>query len=81
MESKDKQSSSNSQYEPALGYVLEDIRPDGGVVKFRSPAYSNVSQQDTASYALQLPPRNMQGFAADCGFAGVASLHSCKSCS
>jgi hypothetical protein len=41
MESKDSQSSSNSHYEPALGYVLEDIRPDGGVVKFRSPAYSN----------------------------------------
>jgi hypothetical protein len=53
MESKDSQSSSNSHYEPALGYVLEDIRPDGGVVKFRSPAYSNVSRRDRLRLADQ----------------------------
>lgn len=37
-------SSSNSsiQYEVPLGYCIEDIRPNGGIEKFRSAAYSNV---------------------------------------
>ena len=36
-------SSSNSvQYEVPLGYSIEDIRPNGGIEKFRSAAYSNV---------------------------------------
>ena len=40
---KKKSSSSNSlQYEVPLGYSIEDIRPNGGIEKFRSAAYSNV---------------------------------------
>lgn len=39
-----KKSSSNSslQYEAPLGYSIEDVRPHGGIQKFRSAAYSNV---------------------------------------
>ncbi|CAM6105046.1 unnamed protein product [Calypogeia fissa] len=29
------------QYESPLGYVVEDVRPLGGVEKFRTAAYSN----------------------------------------
>lgn len=37
-------SSSNSQfYEAPLGFIIEDVRPNGGIKKFRSAAYSNVS--------------------------------------
>lgn len=47
MEAKggDKQISNLSawQYESPLGYVVEDVRPLGGVEKFRTAAYSNVS--------------------------------------
>lgn len=48
MESKGgkKKSSSSSKslfYEAPLGYSIEDIRPNGGIKKFRSAAYSNVS--------------------------------------
>ena len=46
MESKsgNKKSSSKSLfYEAPLGYSIEDIRPNGGIKKFRSAAYSNVS--------------------------------------
>lgn len=41
---KSSSSSSNSsvQYEVPLGYCIEDIRPNGGIEKFRSAAYSNV---------------------------------------
>ncbi|KAE9590290.1 putative S-adenosyl-l-methionine decarboxylase leader peptide [Lupinus albus] len=47
MESKGgkKKSSSSSKclvYEAPLGYIIEDIRPHGGIKKFRSAAYSNV---------------------------------------
>ncbi|KAK6235983.1 hypothetical protein QUC31_019742, partial [Theobroma cacao] len=42
---KKKSSSSTSrnslQYEAPLGYSIEDIRPNGGIEKFRSAAYSN----------------------------------------
>ncbi|KAI4335504.1 hypothetical protein L6164_014143 [Bauhinia variegata] len=39
---KKKSSSSNSlQYEAPLGYSIEDVRPNGGIEKFRSAAYSN----------------------------------------
>jgi hypothetical protein len=44
---KKKSSSSSSsknnaqQYEAPLGYSIEDIRPNGGIEKFRSAAYSN----------------------------------------
>ncbi|KAK9098031.1 hypothetical protein Syun_025076 [Stephania yunnanensis] len=47
MESKGGKKSSNSssnnslQYEAPLGYSIEDIRPNGGIEKFRSAAYSN----------------------------------------
>lgn len=48
MESKGglKKSGSNSslQYEAPLGYSIEDVRPNGGIKKFRSAAYSNVSR-------------------------------------
>jgi len=30
------------QYEAPLGYCIEDVRPNGGIKKFRSAAYSNV---------------------------------------
>jgi hypothetical protein len=45
MESKGgkKSSSSNRMYEAPLGYKIEDVRPAGGIKKFRSAAYSNVS--------------------------------------
>ena len=40
---KSSSSSNNSlQYEAPLGYSIEDIRPNGGIEKFRSAAYSNV---------------------------------------
>lgn len=44
---KKKSSSSSSSskkslfYEAPLGYSIEDIRPHGGIKKFRSAAYSN----------------------------------------
>ncbi|GER31903.1 S-adenosylmethionine decarboxylase proenzyme [Striga asiatica] len=39
---KKKSSSSKSTfYEAPLGYSIEDIRPNGGIKKFRSAAYSN----------------------------------------
>lgn len=48
MESKGgkKKSSSSSKslfYAVPLDYSIEDVRPKGGVKKFRSAAYSNVS--------------------------------------
>lgn len=42
---KKKSSSSSSKsifYEAPLGYSIEDVRPNGGIKKFRSAAYSNV---------------------------------------
>lgn len=48
MESKGgkKKSSSSSSllYEVPLGYGIEDVRPHGGIKKFQSAAYSNVSR-------------------------------------
>ncbi|EXB85830.1 hypothetical protein L484_009676 [Morus notabilis] len=39
---KKKSSSSKSLfYEAPLGYSIEDVRPAGGIKKFRSAAYSN----------------------------------------
>ncbi|KAL6139956.1 hypothetical protein ACLB2K_058257 [Fragaria x ananassa] len=40
---KKKSSSSKSSlfYEAPLGYSIEDVRPHGGIKKFRSAAYSN----------------------------------------
>ncbi|KAG7030075.1 hypothetical protein SDJN02_08422, partial [Cucurbita argyrosperma subsp. argyrosperma] len=34
-------SSKRQQYEAPLGYIIEDVRPHGGIQKFRSAAYSN----------------------------------------
>ncbi|KAG6482353.1 hypothetical protein ZIOFF_058984 [Zingiber officinale] len=43
MESKGgkKSSSSSLQYEAPLGYLIEDVRPYGGIKKFQSAGYSN----------------------------------------
>ncbi|CBI36591.3 unnamed protein product, partial [Vitis vinifera] len=38
---KKSSSSSSLQYEVPLGYIIEDVRPNGGIEKFRSAAYSN----------------------------------------
>jgi S-adenosylmethionine decarboxylase len=39
---KKSSSSSSLMYEAPLGYSIEDLRPAGGIEKFRSAAYSNV---------------------------------------
>jgi S-adenosylmethionine decarboxylase len=46
---KKKSSSSRSSlmYEAPLGYSIEDLRPAGGIKKFRSAAYSNVCIEST----------------------------------
>ncbi|KAL3535239.1 hypothetical protein ACH5RR_003700, partial [Cinchona calisaya] len=38
---KKSSSSSRNQYEAPLDYIIEDVRPHGGIEKFRSAAYSN----------------------------------------
>ncbi|KAM3712595.1 hypothetical protein ACB098_01G193700 [Castanea mollissima] len=51
MESKGgkKKSSSSSKsslfYEAPLGYSIEDLRPAGGIKKYRSAAYSNCARK------------------------------------
>jgi hypothetical protein len=40
---KKKSSSKSLFYETPLGYSIEDVRPNGGIKKFRSAAYCNVS--------------------------------------
>lgn len=40
---KTSSSSSSLQYEVPLGYSIEDVRPNGGIEKFRCAAYSNVT--------------------------------------
>ncbi|KAL6961058.1 hypothetical protein U1Q18_038821 [Sarracenia purpurea var. burkii] len=43
---KKKSSSSKSLlYEAPLGYSIEDVRPHGGIKKFRSAAYSNCARK------------------------------------
>ncbi|CAN4124689.1 unnamed protein product [Withania somnifera] len=42
---KKKSSSSSLFYEAPLGYSIEDVRPNGGVKKFRSAAYSNCARK------------------------------------
>nr|GMD58706.1 S-adenosyl-L-methionine decarboxylase leader peptide [Ipomoea batatas] len=43
---KKKSSSSKSLfYEAPLGYTVEDVRPNGGIKKFRSAAYSNCARK------------------------------------
>lgn len=41
--SSSNNNNSHIQYEAPLGYIIEDVRPNGGIEKFRSAAYSNVS--------------------------------------
>ncbi|MBA0783067.1 hypothetical protein Gotri_000849 [Gossypium trilobum] len=56
---KKKSSSSKSLfYEAPLGYSIEDVRPNGGIKKFRSAAYSNVSvrSQTILIFVTQVPP-------------------------
>ncbi|KAL8096206.1 hypothetical protein AgCh_037239 [Apium graveolens] len=36
---------SSVQYETPLGYCIEDIRPNGGIKKFRSAAYSDCARK------------------------------------
>lgn len=44
--SSNSSSSSNSQfYEAPLGFIIEDVRPNGGIKKFRSAAYSNCARK------------------------------------
>ncbi|KAF2537175.1 hypothetical protein F2Q68_00022684 [Brassica cretica] len=52
MESKagNKKSSSSSSssslcYEAPLGYSIEDVRPNGGIKKFKSSVYSNCAKR------------------------------------
>ncbi|KAL6505682.1 hypothetical protein OROHE_023061 [Orobanche hederae] len=48
MESKggiNKPSRKSLFYEAPLGYSIEDIRPNGGIKKFRSAAYSNCARK------------------------------------
>ncbi|KAL3831128.1 hypothetical protein ACJIZ3_019930 [Penstemon smallii] len=40
-----KSSSKSLCYEAPLGYCIEDIRPNGGIKKFRSAAYSNCARK------------------------------------
>ncbi|KAG5629432.1 hypothetical protein H5410_001149 [Solanum commersonii] len=40
-----KSSSKSSLYEAPLGYSIEDVRPNGGIKKFRSAAYSNCARK------------------------------------
>jgi hypothetical protein len=42
---KSSSSSSSLMYEAPLGYSIEDLRPAGGIEKFRSAAYSNCSRK------------------------------------
>ncbi|XP_057996246.1 uncharacterized protein LOC110657826 [Hevea brasiliensis] len=42
---KKKISSKSLFYEAPLGYSIEDIRPNGGIKKFRSAAYSNCARK------------------------------------
>ncbi|KAK6154951.1 hypothetical protein DH2020_009199 [Rehmannia glutinosa] len=51
---KKKSSSSKSSlfYEAPLGYSIEDVRPHGGIKKFRSAAYSNVIKMSTPLSAI-----------------------------
>lgn len=58
METKGKKtiqssSSSSLHYEVPLGYSIEDVRPNGGIEKFQSATYSNVTSH---SDSLNLNP-------------------------
>ncbi|RHN44565.1 putative S-adenosyl-l-methionine decarboxylase leader peptide [Medicago truncatula] len=42
---KSSSSSSSFLYEAPLGYIIEDVRPNGGVEKFKSADYSNCTRK------------------------------------
>ncbi|PIN25919.1 hypothetical protein CDL12_01332 [Handroanthus impetiginosus] len=42
---KKKSSCKSLFYEAPLGYSIEDVRPNGGIKKFRSAAYSNCARK------------------------------------
>ncbi|KAK9750476.1 hypothetical protein RND81_02G200100 [Saponaria officinalis] len=42
---KKKSSSSSKSFFAPLGYGIEDVRPKGGIKKFRSAAYSNCARK------------------------------------
>ncbi|KAL5095696.1 hypothetical protein RYX36_000023, partial [Vicia faba] len=42
---KSSSSSKSSLYEAPLDYIIEDVRPNGGVEKFKSPDYSNCTRK------------------------------------
>ncbi|MCO5590396.1 hypothetical protein L7F22_044366 [Adiantum nelumboides] len=45
METKGGKKSSIVQYEAPLGYVIEEVRPNGGIEKFHSAAYYNCARK------------------------------------
>ncbi|KEH21806.1 S-adenosylmethionine decarboxylase proenzyme [Medicago truncatula] len=45
---KSSSSSSSFLYEAPLGYIIEDVRPNGGVEKFKSADYSNMTVTNSA---------------------------------
>ncbi|KAK8493560.1 hypothetical protein V6N11_021212 [Hibiscus sabdariffa] len=84
MESKGgkKRSSSSSSnttlfYEAPLGYINEDVRPNGGIEKFRSAAYSNVIVRFLSSAGFFL----RSTFACSRSVTVSGKLCSCCTCS
>ncbi|KAF3790578.1 S-adenosylmethionine decarboxylase proenzyme [Nymphaea thermarum] len=51
---KKKSSSSSLMYEVPLGYSIEDVRPNGGIKKFKSAAYSNCVRKPSRYFHNQL---------------------------
>uniref|UniRef100_A0A2N9FUU5 adenosylmethionine decarboxylase n=1 Tax=Fagus sylvatica TaxID=28930 RepID=A0A2N9FUU5_FAGSY len=84
MESKGgkKKSSSSSSlfYEAPLGYSIEDIRPAGGIKKFRSAAYSNMASLPVSAIGFEGYEKRLEvsffepGIFADPGGMGLRSL-------
>ncbi|KAK2983926.1 hypothetical protein RJ640_017847, partial [Escallonia rubra] len=67
-----KSSSSSSKslfYEAPLGYSIEDVRPNGGIKKFRSAAYSNVSFCALANHP-DIPPNLFKAMALEVSAIG-----------
>ncbi|CAH2072641.1 unnamed protein product [Thlaspi arvense] len=82
MESKagNKKSNSSLFYEAPLGYSIEDVRPNGGIKKFKSSVYSNVMREE-AILSQPFPHRNfseevsvLDGHFAKLGLSSVAYL-------
>ncbi|KAL0350726.1 UNVERIFIED_CONTAM: S-adenosylmethionine decarboxylase proenzyme [Sesamum radiatum] len=76
---KKKSSSSKSLfYEAPLGYSIEDVRPHGGIKKFRSAAYSNLVKMALPPSAIGFEGEEISfsepGVFADPGGCGLRSL-------